>query len=306
MTARRPEPIELDREHAVRVGTFTDLAMLVANLTLGLLVGSLTILAEAIRGGLMLSVEAYALVVLHRMHRGRVASAEYGNGKLEVFCNLLIALAKIGASIWIASKAMVIVQAGQSEASPLGMALAASLGAVGLFVNLRAFRLVHGVTARARSAIMTSQLISRTVKLRCAFVIFVTLTIGATTEDPVIAAWADALGALAVAWFILIAAIRTIRVCLIDLLDLSVDDATRRAIERALARHRSLFADLRRMRSRRSGTTVFIEVALGFDPMLPLAEIDRRVSELRASLTAEVAGADVAIIPLPHDVAPQA
>jgi divalent metal cation (Fe/Co/Zn/Cd) transporter len=295
---RQPDAVERARENAVALGTGCDLVLLAAYLTLGVLGGSLTILAEAIRGGLMLLVESYALVVLHRVHRGFVPVAEFGAGKLEVACNLLIAVAKVGAAAWIARNGLALILAGHSDVSPLGMALAASLGAVGLLANLIAFQVVRDATALGRSAIMNSQLIARRVKLRCSAAVLVTLTVAASAAEPVVAAWADAAGALIAAGLILVAAIRTIRVCLPDLLDRAVDAPTRAAVERGLARHGDAFAGLARLRARRSGTTVFVELALRFDPWLTVAEVDRRAALLAASIAAEVPGADVTILPV--------
>jgi divalent metal cation (Fe/Co/Zn/Cd) transporter len=215
-------------------------------------------------------------------------------------CNVIIALAKLGAAIWIARNAAAIILAGRSEASPLGMALSACLGGISVLGSLVAWEHVRELTQRGRSAIMTSQLISRTVKLRCAIATGVTLTVGATTAEPVVAAWADATGALIVAGLILAAAVRTIRIGLHDLLDRTVDPATRAAIERALARHRDAYTALRRIRARRSGTVVFVEATLGFDPALPLAEVDHRIAAVRAAITEEVAGADVSIVAGAH------
>ena len=296
-TGRRPDPVERARERAVAIATATDLVLFLAHLVLGLLGGSLTILAEAIRGGLMLLIESYALVVLYRLHRGHEPGVEFGAGKLEILCNLVIALARVGAVIWIGRNVAALLLEGRSTASPLAMALSASLGAVALFGNFMVFRLVRDATALGRSTIMNAQLGARMVKLRGSLALFVTLTLAASAAEPVVAAWADATGALIAAGLILLAAIRTIRACLADLLDRTVDASTRQAVERALARHGDAFLGLTRLRARRSGSTVFVELALRFDRRLPLAEVERRAAMLRATVAAEVPGADVTILP---------
>jgi hypothetical protein len=43
---------------------------------------------------------------------------------------------------------------------------------------------------------------------------------------------------------------------------------------------------------------VFVELALRFDPRLTVAEVERRAALLGASITAEVPGADVTILPV--------
>ena len=293
---RQPEPIELERERLVARCTLLDLATLIANLVVGLLGGSLAILADAMRGGLVLVAESYALLVLYRLHRGKVAGVEFGAGKLEVLCNVLIAAVKVVVSLWIAQRALAIIETGHSNAAPVAMALSACLGAANVVGNVVAYEHVRYLTGRGRSAIMNSQLLARGVKVRCAVAVALALTVAATTAEPVIAAWADAIGALAVAGFLLRAAIRMICAGLVDLLDRSIDAPTRGAIERAIARHRDAYASLRRIRARRSGTVVFVEVALGFDPSLPLAEVDRRIATVRSAIAEEVAGADISIL----------
>jgi ferrous-iron efflux pump FieF len=122
------------------------------------------------------------------------------------------------------------------------------------------------------------------------------MTVAALAAEPVIAAWADAIGALLVASFILMTAIRMLRAGLPDLLDRLVDEATRCSVMQALEEHRGAFARCRHVRTRRSGSVVFLEIALGFDPALPLAEVDRRIARLQASIGAAIAGLDVSIL----------
>ena len=157
--------------------------------------GSLAILADAMRGGLMLVAESYALLVLHRLHRGKVAGVEFGAGKFEVLCNVLIAAVKVVVSLWIAQSALAIIETGHSNAargwrwhSP------ACLGAANVVGNVVAYEHVRDLTGRGRSAIMNSQLLARGVKVRCAVAVALALTVRATTAEPVIAAWADAIG----------------------------------------------------------------------------------------------------------------
>ena len=86
-----------------------------------------------------------------------------------------------------------------------------------------------------------------------------------------------------------------------DIIDQAVEETVQHAINRALARH---FADYDRfegVRSRRSGRRVFIEVALGFDGGLTMAEVTRRSAALSATMRGEIADADIAILASSHD-----
>lgn len=285
------------RERSVLFGLLADSAMWCLYMLVGVVGGSLTIVAEAIRGGLMILIEAYALLVLRRIHRGTLAGFDFGVGKLETVCNLAIALGMLGGALWIAQGAVALILAGHSDASPAALALAACLNAVNAFANYAAWWEMRTAARNGDSVIMRAQLQARTTKLVSSVLVQATLTVAAVTAEPVIAAWADALGALVVAAFITRTSLRMLGQGLPDLLDRAVDEATREAAVRALEPHRPGFAELGRIRSRRSGGAVFLEIAVCFDADLPLEEVDRRIEAMRAAIEAGVPGADVAILP---------
>jgi len=61
---------------------------------------------------------------------------------------------------------------------------------------------------------------------------------------------------------------------------------------------RSAHGELARVRSRRSGRVVFIDLALRFDPGLSIAEVNRRIDALKQSLSREIEHADISILAL--------
>jgi divalent metal cation (Fe/Co/Zn/Cd) transporter len=68
--------------------------------------GSLTMVAELLRGVLMWSIELFALIVMRWIHRGRTAMFEFGSGRLEQLVNLLIAGGMLAGAVWIALAAV--------------------------------------------------------------------------------------------------------------------------------------------------------------------------------------------------------
>jgi divalent metal cation (Fe/Co/Zn/Cd) transporter len=83
-----------------------------------------------------------------------------------------------------------------------------------------------------------------------------------------------------------------------DLLDRSAGRTVRAAVERALARHAGEYRRLDRVRSRRSGRVVFIEIALSFEAGLTIAEVSRRIEILRQTMSREIEHADISILAL--------
>jgi anti-anti-sigma factor len=123
------------------------------------------------------------------------------------------------------------------------------------------------------------------------------MTVAAVSQNDVIVAWADAIGSGFVAIFIVINAIQMMRSGLPDLLDRTVEEGMQIAINRALARHFKDYDYIDRVRSRRTGEKVFIEIALRVDGNLALGEADRRAEALKATLNGEIHRADVSILP---------
>jgi divalent metal cation (Fe/Co/Zn/Cd) transporter len=145
---------------------------------------------------------------------------------------------------------------------------------------------------------MLGPLRSRGVKLVASLFVLVTLTVAALSTDEEVVAWADAIGSLFVAAFIVVNALGLLGSGLGDLVDFSAGRAVREAVDRALARHSSDYGELARVRSRRSGRVVFIELALHFDPGLSIAEVNRRIDALKQTLSREIEHADISILAL--------
>ncbi|WP_191061160.1 cation diffusion facilitator family transporter [Geminicoccus harenae] len=296
MVARAIGPQERQRERSILFGLTLDLMIGVPVLLAGIVGGSLTSLAEAVRGLLMIAIEAYSLVVLRRIHRGQLVDFEFGVGKLEQMCNLIIAAAMVGGALWIAQGAVALMIEGQSHASPFGLAMAACIGAVNSFLNFVAWARVHEAAKGSRSVIMQAQLRARVAKLVSSLFVQVALTISAVASDPVIVACSDVTGALFVSGFILVIAARMFRAGMADMLDRAVDEAAQFLILRALIHHFDSYGSLDQIRTRRSGERLFVEITLGFEPDLPIAEVDRRTSAIRQMIMQEIAGTDVSIV----------
>ncbi len=132
-------PEQLAQERSIRFAFLADLGVLALAVPVGLLGGSLTIKAEAIRFVLGMSIEIFAYTVMWRLHRGKLHDLEFGGGKLEQIANLVTGIGMLGGAAWIASKAMAIVGGHGEVGAPLGLALAAIVGALNAYINFVAW-----------------------------------------------------------------------------------------------------------------------------------------------------------------------
>ena len=122
----------------------------------------------------------------------------------------------------------------------------------------------------------------------------------ATAMDAECASLPAAYRAVVVAGVLLVAGFETIRSGLPDLLDRTVDETVHVAINRALAQHFDAYDRLDRVRSRRSGEIVFVEVTLAFDARLTVSEVGRRASAFKATLLQDVGEAKVSVLASSH------
>ena len=122
------------------------------------------------------------------------------------------------------------------------------------------------------------------------------LTVAALSTDPVVVAVADALGSMWVAGYMTVIAVQALRGSLPDLLDFSAGKSIQEAVNRSLARHAGDYPHLQRVRTRRASHTAFVEIALEFEPHLSMAEVDRRIAALKATMRDEVGDAEVSVL----------
>ena len=294
--AIQPTPEQLAQERSIRFALLADIGVLALALPVGFLGGSLTIKAEAIRFVLGMSIEIFAYAVMWRLHRGRLQDLEYGGGKLEQIANLATGLGMLGAAAWIATKAMAIVTGSGEVGTPLGLALAAMVGALNAYINFLAWERMRSAEEGESSLVMEGQVNARRVKLICSLVVLFTMTIAALSTDNVVVAAADAVGSVFVAAFMVINGSEMLRTGIPDLLDRSAGKEVRDKVARVLADGAGQYHRLERVRSRRSGRAVFIELALCFDPDLPMGEVNRRIAALKQAIERDIEHADVSIL----------
>jgi ferrous-iron efflux pump FieF len=292
-----PTPKQRAQERSMVFAISADAGMIVLVSLAGIVGGSLTMLAELLRGVLGYVLECFTLVVLRRIHRGRLADMEYGAGKIEQVANAVIATSMLLASAWLALSVWRIWAGERELGSPLGLAYAAIVGFLNVYVNVLAWDGVRRSMTADASLIMDAQLELRRVKLVASVFVAFTLTISALSTDDVVVAWGESAGSLFVAGYMVVSATEILRSAMPDLLDRSAGTGVRIAAMRVLDAHAGAYERLLRMRTRRSGRATFIEIHLAFDPMLKLSDVERRIETLRAAIGAELSAADVTIVP---------
>ncbi|MDQ1080158.1 cation diffusion facilitator family transporter [Pseudoroseomonas cervicalis] len=286
------------RERSMLLCALADIAIFLVYVAVGLSSQSLTVVAEALRGGLMIALELLVFLLMRRIHRGRMAAYEYGAGKLEQFANLLIGLAMAAGAVWLAAGALGKIHL-PSSAPNEAVRLALPLSLVNLGMNAAAFWALWRAGRDGRSVIMTGQIRTRLSKLLSSAVVVLAIAAAAWAPGSMLSLAADAGGALFVAVVMLGVTARLWRDSLPDLLDRSLEEDRQALINRALAARFEDYEALLAVRSRRSGTRVQIEIELGFAPAQSFAQVAAVMQAVQAELEALIPGAEVVVIPRP-------
>ncbi|MBP0493197.1 cation diffusion facilitator family transporter [Pararoseomonas indoligenes] len=297
-----PDPAALRRERSILLACLLDWALILPFLAVGLSANSLTLVAEAIRGSLMVVLEMVLLVVLRRIHRGRITEYDYGAAKIEEFANLAIGVAMGAAGVWItisaASRWLF-----PPEQEGLGLVLATALSLANVVMNGIALRALWSAGRDGTSAIMTVQIRSRTVKLASSGIVAVAIAVNAAAQviggaPPWLAPLAEAIGTGFVGLVMIQLAISLWRESVPQLLDRSLDESRQASINRALAGHFADYDALLEVKSRIAGKQAVVEIALGFERERRIGEIQRVADAVVADLRALIPGAVVTVTPV--------
>jgi divalent metal cation (Fe/Co/Zn/Cd) transporter len=230
------------------------------------------------------------------VHRGKLHDMEFGGGKLEQIANLVTGIGMLGAAAWIATKATAIVEGHAAVGTPVGLALAAMVGALNAYINFIAWDGMRRAAKGDSTLVMQGQLNARRVKLICSLVVLFTMTAAALSTDNVVVASADAVGSAFVAVFMVLNGMEMLRSGIPDLLDRTAGKTVRDTVDRVLSASAGHYQRLDRVRSRRSGRVVFVEIVLSFEPGLTIAEVNRRIAALKHSMGQEIEHADISIL----------
>lgn len=289
-------PRQREQEHSVLFGLLADSGIIALMIPIAIFGGSLTLMAESIRCVMMMMIEFFAYNVMRRVHRGKLQDMEFGGGKLEQIANFVMALGMLGAAAWIAYKAFTVISGHEPVGTPLGLALAAIIGAVNAYINFVAWRAMRHASRGETTLVMLGQLRARMVKLVSSLVVLLAMTVAAWSTDNVVVTWADALGSIFVAAFIVWNAWGMLRSSIPDLVDRTAGPAVHETVNNVLVTLAGEYERLDRIRSRRSGRVVFVEVVLTFQPSLTIAEVNERIDRVKRAMQEKIEHLEVSIL----------
>lgn len=284
------------RERTVLTSLVVDFVLWIPDIAAAVLSGSIVLFADAVKCANEILATFFAYLTIRKMARGGVGKYDYGMGKFETITSV------ITGGVMLISLLLVFGTAIYRIAHPEGLVhsgvlLGIFLMVIGVGANswlwFKNFRLWQ----KEPSPILDSQWrLFRTKAFSDASVL------AALLASVIFAhfSWSlyiDPLASFVIAGFLFFSGYRVIMSSLPDLLDKTLDEELQMVIVQHLAEFFNEYSALHGVRSRRSGSNVYIEIFLAFDSQKPMGEVQESINRIKAALEEEIPKSWVSIVP---------
>ncbi len=292
---REPTKEERAKEAAVLYPALADTGIGLLLIVTAITTGSLTMFGEAVRNVVGLPTSFYSSWLLRALHRDRLTRYAYGVGKIEQFVWVIIRVILLFGAFWIAQTVVEAILSVEPAASPLGLATAAIVNGINTVINAIGLVAMYAASRDHDSGVFGAQIRARALMLLVTLILQVTLTAAALAKDPGIALALDATGACVIVFFKLQRGFGMIAQGLPDLLDAPAKSELGALIRRTIA---AILPEqhIVSIRTRRSGSRTFAEVAVAGSAFPSMAALGSDSAAIRQALRREDAGIDLIVV----------
>lgn len=283
------------REKLVTTGLCTDLLILVPETLAVILSGSATLLSDVIKCANEVLATLFAVMVIRRMKAGGKFTYDYGMGKFETLTRL------ITGGVMLISLVILVLFTIHRLMHPEAFELvAAFIGIPLMFVaSIADYHHWHHYYHRAKkdpSPIMEAQWRLRRAKTFSNLLILCALVLSVICMEYTWAHYIDPVVSFVIIGFLLFAGYREFSSSLPDLFDKTLDEELQLVILQELSGSFDRYEEFNGVRSRRSGSRIYIEIFLGFNPEQKVGEVQEFATALKKSLETKIAGSVVSVV----------
>ena len=218
----------------------------------------------------------------------------YGIGKLEN-------LASIGVSLlMLMSAAFILYQAFgrlQHPEHPQGTLPGIAIFSISAIFSFIMFLRNQKILKTQKSAIVDSQMRLWLSKAWLDGLMATVLILSSLLSHYYWSAYLDPLTSLVGVVFLMHGAWKISNSSVHELLDASLEEASQLLIMKKLVEHIDDYESVIKIRTRRSGVQIYIEVFLGFDPNLKMIEVQDKIDHLTIAIKSTFEGSEVVVVP---------
>lgn len=261
------------KSRAAGLSIASNSVLVVLKLAVGLAIGSVSVMAEAIHSAVDLAAALIAFFSVRFAARPADADHHFGHGKAENISGTVEGLLILLGAGLVAREALVRLGDGAFLEQPdLGIVVMGVSAVANIFVSRHLYR----VAGQTDSLALEADAAHLRTDVWTSLAVFGGLVLVRVTGLAVL----DPLLALAVAALIGKAAYAITHRSFVDLLDLRLPKEEQAVIEDILREHHSRFLNYHRLRSRKAGPQRHIDVHLVFKPSTSIMQAHRLCDEL--------------------------
>lgn len=233
-------------------------------------------------------------LTVRRIRTGKLLTYDYGFGKLENAASLLVA------GMMFITLIVSLYNAFDRFQHPV----VAHRVELGFFVAIYAvvvsaviWRRTYDKFKLDGSPVLESQWHLFRAKTMANACVVASLGLSMQLEDKTWAMYIDPTTSLVLAGFLVYSIYSIASVNVSDLLDRALDESLQLVIMRELATYYDDYVEFHGLRSRRAGKHIYIDIFLEFNGMRQMAEVQKVIDSMRASLEQKIPGSHVVIAP---------
>jgi ferrous-iron efflux pump FieF len=273
------------------IGTFLGLlptayAVLISN--------SVVLIADLLRCAADFLAILFSWLIIQKISRAELARYNYGFGKFEHLATVAVSGALLVTAIISAIVGVKrFVSPELLENIGFGLLLAILSVGANIFFWVKSYLL----DLKAPSPITDSQSRLFRAKTFAASVVAISLGSALLFDHQSWTVYVDPTGSLILAGFMLHSAISMLSSAVPALVDGAVEESIQKIIFTSLEEEDGSYQALNKLRSRRVGNRVLIEIFLEFDGSAPFSDIHATVMRIKTKLLAKLTNAEILVIP---------
>jgi ferrous-iron efflux pump FieF len=284
------------KERMVFTSLAIDAILWVPDITAAVLAGSIVMYADVLKCANEILATFFAWLTLRKIVRGGAATYDYGMGKFETTTSI------VTGGVMFISLAVVFYTAVYRIQFPEhirmeGAALGIVLMFIGVCANSWLWRKNYLLAIKDPSPIMDSQWRLFRTKAFSDLSVFVALVLSIALSGYSWSMYIDPLASFIIAGFLFFSGYRVIKSSLPDLLDKTLDEELQIVIVRELAFFFDDYHALHGVRSRHSGSDIYIEIFLEFEGTKNMCEVQATIDRIKSSLERKILKSSVSIVP---------
>lgn len=287
---------EESRQQLVFTGLCIDLLVLIPESIAVILSGSMTLFADIIKGINEIIATSFALIIIRRVTLGGKFTYDYGMGKFESLTRIItggVMFVSLAILLYFTYHRLIVPEHFDMDAAFIGIPLMLLVSITDSYHWQKNYRL----NLKEPTPIMEAQWRLRRAKTFSDLLILFALVLSVLLVEHHWAVYIDPVASLVIIGFLLFAGYREISSSLPDLFDKTLEEELQIVILKELVGSFEKFDEFHGVRSRRSGTRIYIEIFLGFDPEQKVGDMQDCIDSLKGSLEALIPGSVVSIIP---------